>query len=60
MDGRSYKFKLITVSISGHVLARFRYTDQSGKDKAIQRALEIVFDQWLGSDVNPWPYIKGV
>lgn len=60
MDGRSYKFSLITITISKTVMHRFRYTDQRGKERAIQQAIELLFEKYMGPDSDPWPYIKGV
>ncbi|HEY1645147.1 MAG TPA: hypothetical protein VGF75_02060 [Candidatus Saccharimonadales bacterium] len=48
----------IRVSIGGRIFGQFSYKDQATKERAVQKAIERVWE-WLGSDTNPWEYIKG-
>ena len=49
--------KYVRVVIGNKLFGAFRYRDGDSKNLAIQKAIEHVF-YWLGSDVDPWPYIK--
>lgn len=47
----------IDVVIGDARLASFRYGTPKGREKAVAKALAMVLEELLGSDVDPWPYV---
>jgi hypothetical protein len=49
--------RIIKVKIGSTYVSAFWYHNEASKERAIQKALLLVMEKFMGRDVSPWPYI---